>query len=145
MINTKEWPEPLVKVYWNFLLEKQHQLLESRLIQAQHTLDDVLETQANTEVYKDIIERELEMSIAKLIGQIIPTEQRKKATSNTHQSDQTIYSKRCLVLNLGELKHIVDLLVKTIPIEELARIRNTDLATLEQQLSQLKFKKDDTV
>lgn len=39
-------------------------------------------------------------------------------------------------MNMKELKHIVDLLVKTIPIEELAKIRNTDLATLEQQLSQ---------
>jgi hypothetical protein len=44
-----------------------------------------------------------------------------------------------------DLKHIVDYLVKTIPIEELAKIRNTDLAILEQQLSQFNTNNNATV
>lgn len=110
------------------------------MIRAQYIVNDAIVRQYGDSL-KEIIENQLNQQIADLIGKYIET----VTISDPTRPFEHKMTKQCLVLNIGELKHIVDLLVKTIPFEELAKIRNMEPIELEQQLAQFKFNNNGTV
>lgn len=141
-MNAQDWPEPLINFWWQQLLINQKKLFDSRVIKVKYEVqDEILRHYQGDTVLGEQIENKLNQQIAEHIGEYIST----IIINDPSKPLSHIMEKKCIVMNFGELKHIVDLLVKTIPIQELAKIRNTDLAELEQQLSQFNINKDESV
>lgn len=105
--------------WWTRLVDRQNELLNARLIQTRVSLSQEYLANSNVENVAAIIETQLNEKWVHHIGTIIPTERREDVNR-----DFIIYEKRAILLKLGELKHIVELMIKMIPEKDLNEIRN---------------------
>lgn len=109
----------MIDPYWKQLVDKQNELLNARLIQTRVSISQEYLANSYIENVAAIIETQLNEKWVQHIGTIIPTERREDVNR-----DFIIYEKQAILLKLGELKHIVELMIKTIPEKDLNKIRN---------------------
>ncbi len=112
--------------YWKQLKETQRKLIESRLVMVQVRYTDF--QLRHMKISAEYLESHMIQLLAKEIAPLLTTIRIDNVAPLDMRDIQpdTIYRKECLVLSTGQLKHIVEYMIKTIPFNELMELRNQD-------------------